>query len=297
MNSNYLLAITTMTAFALNSLFARFALGFQAIDPMSYTLIRLLSGALALILLALLSFRSTRDSASPSLGFLPSCTLGASLLGYAILFSLAYDRLDTGVGALILFGTVQLTLIGYHRLSGHAISKMEMLGIGLSLVGFVTLMQPSQQQPDFSAAFLMSLAGISWAIFTILGKQSKHALIATKQGFIFGAGMMTVLYLGYALYLNDAIVTTTSLYLTPQGVGLALLSGIGASAIGYYLWYLLLPKIDLLQASLLQLTVPVIALALGMVFIGEQITVYSCIATLLILGGIALASFSKVRLL
>ncbi|MGF1777114.1 DMT family transporter [Vibrio nomapromontoriensis] len=289
MNSNYLLATITMTAFALNSLFARYALGFQVIDPMSYTLIRLLSGAITLTLLALLSFKSARRSDSSSLGFLPSCYLGVSLLGYAILFSLAYDRLDTGVGALILFGTVQLTLIGYHRLTGHVISKMEVVGIGVSIAGFVTLMQPSQQQPDFGAAILMSLSGLSWGIFTILGKQTNQALVATKQGFIFGASLMVIFYLSSALF------SMTPLHLTTQGVSFALLSGIGASAIGYYFWYLLLPKIDLLQASLLQLTVPIIALVLGMIFINEEITVYSCIATLLILGGIALVSYSKVR--
>ncbi|MFA0439882.1 hypothetical protein BCU70_01225 [Vibrio sp. 10N.286.49.C2] len=289
MTSNYLLATTTMTAFALNSLFARYALGYQAIDPMSFTLLRLLSGAVTLVLLYAVFFKQGSAHKKETLTRKHSASLGASLFSYALLFSLAYHQLDTGTGALILFGTVQLALIAYHRLSGHAINRLEWVGISVSLVGFVVLLQPSSHQPDIGAAILMGLSGLSWAIFTLLGKHASVPIVATKQGFMYGATMMVL------VYLIVAMVSIDSFYLSKTGVGFALLSGVGASAIGYYLWYQLLPKIDLLQASLLQLTVPVIALALGIIFIDEQFSLYSCIATLFILSGIALVSFSKWR--
>ncbi|EDL54624.1 putative transmembrane protein [Vibrio mediterranei AK1] len=289
MNKNFSLALTAMTAFALNSLFCRFALGTEVIDPVGFTLIRLVSGAVTLVALSYLLDDQRQNQSSLKLSQCQSLSLGLSLFGYALLFSFAYITLDTGTGALILFGTVQLALIAYHRISGHEISKLEMVGIAIALTGFASLLLPSASQPSVVGTVLMVLSGVCWSIFTILGKRVPSPILATKQGFLVASGFM-ILYFILSLF-----VSSESILFNASGALYAVLSGSLASAVGYFLWYSLLPKIDVLDASLLQLTVPVIAMVLGWLFIGETVSAMSLLSTFLILGGIGLVSWFKLQ--
>ncbi|MGR5177088.1 DMT family transporter [Vibrio mediterranei] len=289
MNKDLSLALAAMTAFALNSLFCRFALERASIDPVSFTLVRLISGALTLLILASILSNPRNANAAAKFGFGLSIRLGASLFGYALLFSLAYISLDTGTGALILFGTVQLTLIAYHRLSGNQISPAEWLGIAIALAGFVLLLLPSASQPSLLGSVLMMLSGLCWAIFTLLGKQVTSPIFATRQGFVVASLLVLPVFI-----INWRVEVVATVF-TTQGLIYALLSGSLASAIGYFLWYSLLPKIDVLEASLLQLTVPIIAMILGWFIIGETMTFLSLSAAALILGGIALVSWFKLQ--
>ncbi|WP_394150009.1 DMT family transporter [Vibrio maritimus] len=286
MNNTLTLSFAAMTAFAFNSLLCRLALGTSAIDPLSFTSIRLVSGAATLVCLGLILKKQQGDS-SPSLKM--SLALGVTLFGYALSFSLAYITLDTGTGALILFGTVQFALILHHRFSGHKLSFVEMIGIAVALGGFVLLMLPSASQPSILGALLMMVSGLCWSGFTLLGKKVASPITATRQGFVVASILVIV-----AVLVHSLTASTTS-YLTLSGSLYALLSGIVASALGYYLWYRLLPKIDVLEASLMQLTVPAIALLLGWLFLAETPSLLALIATLFILSGIALTSWAKAR--
>ncbi len=289
MNQHFLLAFTAMTAFALNSLFCRFALGSELIDPAGFTFIRLVSGSATLMILSYLLSKRRKNQASDTVTRSQSMSLGLSLFGYALLFSYAYITLDAGTGALILFGTVQLTLIAYHQVSGHHISKPEWLGVVIAITGFASLLLPSASQPSIIGTSLMILSGICWSLFTVLGTKVTSPILATKHGFLVASGFMTVYFGG------NLLIHTESVQFSTSGILYATLSGSVASAVGYFLWYSLLPKIDVLDASLLQLTVPVIAIFLGWLFIDETMSAMSILSTCLILGGIGLVSWFKLQ--
>ncbi|CAH0530094.1 DMT family transporter [Vibrio hippocampi] len=283
--SHALYALMAMTAFALNSLFCRLALGAELIDPMNFTTLRLMSGGVALMVVQhTLPVQQTKKIDVKTRGL-----LGLTLFGYALCFSLAYISLETGTGALLLFGTVQLSLIALHRFQGNRIRGLERLGILLSISGFVALMLPSASRPDLTGAALMIISGICWSGFTLLGKTTDSAIQATKTGFSVATMMMLVALVLYHSFYQPEVL------LTIDGVMLALASGVLASALGYALWYRILPKISLLQASLMQLSVPVIALALGVIFVAEHVSAGAMISTGLILAGIGVVNWSKGR--
>lgn len=269
-----------LIAFAANSFFCRFALSEQSIDPGSFTLIRLLSGAVTLMVLMQLKGQF-------NLTFLRnknSWLAGGTLFGYAVAFSYAYTSLTTGTGALILFGVVQLTLIGAHLLSGQRLGYLEWLGIGLSISGFVVLMMPSAQAPEWDVAFLMAMSGVCWAMFTLLGKRSPgSASTSITHGFVI-ASLLAVLALPWL---------TQSLNISGTGVVWALMSGVVASGLGYIIWYQVMKSISVLQASVAQLSVPVIAFIVGAIGLGEEIQLISVLASILVLGGIGLVFISK----
>lgn len=269
-----------LIAFAANSFFCRFALSEQSIDPGSFTLIRLLSGAVTLMVLMQLKGQF-------NLTFLRnknSWLAGGTLFGYAVAFSYAYTSLTTGTGALILFGVVQLTLIGAHLLSGQRLGYLEWLGIGLSISGFVVLMMPSAQAPEWDVAFLMAMSGVCWAMFTLLGKRSPgSASTSITHGFVI-ASLLAVLALPWL---------TQSLNISGTGVVWALMSGVVASGLGYIIWYQVMKRISVLQASVAQLSVPVIAFIAGAIGLGEEIQLISVLASILVLGGIGLVFISK----
>ncbi|GMQ49299.1 DMT family transporter [Vibrio sp. 10N] len=290
MNSTVTLSFAAMTAFAFNSLLCRLALGSDAIDPVSFTSIRLVSGAATLIVLStLIARRQIPQTLSASIPLKQSLALGATLFGYALLFSLAYITLDTGTGALILFGTVQFALIIHHRLTGHTLTPLEMLGMFVAVGGFILLLLPGAAQPSWLGASLMLASGLCWSGFTLLGKQVSSPILATKQGFI----VASVMVLALAIF-SQVLFTSPSTF-SVSGILYALLSGVIASGLGYYLWYRLLPSIDVLQASLMQLSVPAIAMFLGWGLLAEAPSYLSLLATALILSGIALTTWAKSR--
>lgn len=277
--SNSINLILALVAFAANSFFCRFALSEESIDPGSFTFIRLLSGAVTLAVILLIR----RELKRKFLVNKASWAGGIALFGYAVSFSYAYTQLSTGTGALILFGMVQLALVVFHVLSGYRLNRVELMGIAMAIGGFITLMLPSAQTPSLWAAMLMMLSGICWAAFTLLGRTAAAPSLSITHGFV----LASVIALALSPWLLDVAT------ITPNGIGWALLSGIAASGFGYILWYRVVKKITMLQASVAQLSVPVIAFAAGSIGLGETITMSSAIAALLVLLGIAVIFVAK----
>lgn len=266
-----------MVAFAANSVFARLALGAAQIDAGGYTGIRLLSGA---IILAVLLLIKRQELALPA-AFRERARwpTAAALFGYAIAFSYAYEFLGAGMGALILFATVQITMLGWALFKGDRPGSIALGGMAVALGALVYLVSPGIVAPDPLGSVLMIIAGISWAVYSLLGRGSKEPLVDTAYNFILTVPVALVL-------------TAVSLALrspSPAGVGWAIASGALASGIGYAVWYRALPLLSRSSAAIVQLTVPVIAAAGGILFIGEELTLRLVIASALILGGVAIA--------
>ncbi|MET2948928.1 DMT family transporter [Vibrio owensii] len=277
--STFLLTAIAMLAFAANSLLCRLALAAGLIDAGSFTLIRLLSGAVTLIVIMLLRGNWRRQI--PTTRF--SVFAGVALFGYAALFSFAYVKLAAGTGALLLFGAVQLTLLALYWWQGQRFKLLELIGIAVSLLGFAWLMLPSATRPDVWSALLMVLSGICWAGFTALGKQAPTPSSGITWGFITASI--------FGLLLSPLLLE--SIHVTLQGVMLAVASGAIASGCGYVLWYQVIQKLTLLQAAVSQLSVPAIALVLGSALLSEPLTTHSIITSAIILGGIALVFLSR----
>ncbi|AYO23799.1 DMT family transporter [Vibrio owensii] len=277
--STFLLTAIAMLAFAANSLLCRLALAAGLIDAGSFTLIRLLSGAVTLIAIMLL--RGNWRSQIPTTRF--SLFAGVALFGYAALFSFAYVKLAAGTGALLLFGAVQLTLLALYWWQGQRFKRLELIGIAVSLLGFAWLMLPSATRPDVWSALLMVLSGICWAGFTALGKQAPTPSSGITWGFITASI--------FGLLLSPLLLE--SIHVTLQGVMLVVASGAIASGCGYVLWYQVMQKLTLLQAAVSQLSVPAIALVLGSALLSEPLTTHSIITSAIILGGIALVFLSR----
>lgn len=278
---NILLLVVALIAFAANSFFCRFALANNAIDPGSFTWLRLVSGAVTLLVIQSLrgqmDYRFFKHSGN--------WWAGISLFGYAVCFSFAYTQLSTGTGALILFGMVQLTLVAFHVLSGNRLSFKEILGIFVSLAGFIILMLPSAEAPSLSAAALMLTAGVCWGGFTLLGRKNSIASVSITQGFILASAL--------AFIATPLLVSVEAISL--EGVMWALMSGVFASGFGYILWYQVIKSLSVLQTSVSQLAVPVIAFAAGSIGLGEPITLTAVISSLFVLGGIALIFTARTK--
>lgn len=267
-----LLTCITMTAFAANSVLNRVAVESGAIDPSSFALIRVLSGALVLCMI--MTVRK---------GGLPIAARGrllgaASLSAYMVGFSLAYMTLDAGLGALILFGTVQVSMFGWSTLRGAGPSARQLAGAVVAFAGLVIALWPKGGgDSDLAGAILMVIAGIGWAVYTLAGKGHHDPLAATAANFVVALPMLMVLLLG------------AGLWAAPLGIGLAVLSGAGTSGLGYALWYYVLPQLGGQRAAVVQLSVPIIAIVAGVILLGEVMTVPKVIATVLVLSGIAVA--------
>ncbi|KAB0320672.1 DMT family transporter [Vibrio diabolicus] len=277
--STFLLTAITMLAFAANSLLCRLALAEGLIDAGSFTLVRLISGAITLIALLVVRGKWKTDRPTSRFRFFS----GMALFGYAALFSFAYLQLATGTGALLLFGAVQLTLLAIYWWQGERFQFLEIIGIGLSIVGFVWLMLPSATRPDISSALLMLISGICWAAFTALGKQAPSPSSGITWGFI-AASIIGILLSPLML---------SSIHLSLSGILLAITSGAIASGLGYTLWYQVMRKLSLLQAAVSQLSVPAIALLLGTVVLHESLSLHTLLTSGIILGGIALVFLSR----
>jgi drug/metabolite transporter (DMT)-like permease len=277
-----LVALTAivLVAFAANSVFARLALGPGAADAFGYTGIRLLSGAAMLLILT-----RWQRGASASLKLGGNLRGAAGLFGYAILFSLAYLMLNTGTGALILFASVQFGLLGYAILKGDRPSLFEWLGIAVAIASLVYLVLPGLVAPDPLGALLMVGAGLSWSFFTIEGRGSRAPLTDTAGNFIRLAPISLILVIAGVVIDSPSAV----------GVLWAVASGAIASGLGYALWYYVLPKLAPSTPAFIQLTVPVIAAAGGVVFLMEPVTERLVLASVGILGGVALALYAAER--
>lgn len=274
------LTAIAMLAFAANSVLARLALADGAIDAASYTGIRLIAGAL---LLYLLLTWGPGTGGSRKMG--GSWSGAAALFGYAIFFSVAYLMLGAGLGALILFASVQMSMLGWAVFKGDRPRIIEWIGIALAVASLIYLVSPGLTAPHPLGAVLMALAGASWAAYSLIGRGSRSPLADTTGNFVRCAPV--------AIALAGVGLLTTPV--SWEGAVYAVASGAIASGLGYAVWYLALPSLSRVQASTVQLTVPAIAAAGRVLFIGESITLRLALASLGILGGVAIALWAAER--
>mgnify|MGYP001794968408 CR=1 FL=1 len=266
----FLLTCLVMIAFASNSILNRLALVDAGMGPASFAAIRMLSGAIALA--ALVSLRRPPVDWSLRPGG------AASLLIYVIGFSFAYVTLDAGVGALILFGGVQVTMFVGALIAREAISPQRWAGAVIAFAGLLYLMWPGgAAAPALPGVALMALGALGWGLYSLVGRGAVDPLQDTAVNFLYA----TPPVLAIALVLQDTV--------NLHGAVLAIIAGAVTSGLGYALWYMVLPKIASTTAAIAQLTVPIIALAGGIAFLGEALTLRFAIATALVLGGIGLS--------
>jgi drug/metabolite transporter (DMT)-like permease len=273
--SAFLATAVAMVAFAANSLLCRMALGDGLIDPVSFTTLRLAGGALTLVPLS----RLVADSGAPS-KLQGSWFSGVALFVYAAGFSLAYLTLTTGTGALILFFAVQVSMISFALWSGERLGNIQWIGLAIALGGLVYLLSPGLTAPDPLGALLMTISGIAWGIYSVRGRKARNPIAMTAGNFARSAPV--------ALAFSVLFVSTTNI--EPAGIVLALVSGSVTSGLGYAIWYHAMPSLTTSQASIVQLSVPVLAAVAGITFLAERPTLRLAVAGLVILGGIALQS-------
>ncbi|HSG44901.1 MAG TPA: DMT family transporter [Anaerolineales bacterium] len=272
-----LLTTLAMIAFASNSLLNRLALGQDTIDAISYTTVRLVSGAVMLFILASLQ----RKANSPVLR--GNWSSAAFLFLYAFTFSLAYLNLSTGTGALILFGSVQITMIIIALWSGERPSPLEWIGLFLALGGLIYLVFPGLTAPSPLGSALMTIAGVAWGFYTLRGRGSQNPIPSTAGNFVFSVPMILIVLL----------FSLKSIHISSSGILYAVISGAITSGAGYAIWYAALRGLTTTRAATVQLSVPIIAAWSGVVVLGENVSIRLFIAGILILGGIALALSSR----
>ena len=268
----------TLIAFAANSLLCRMALGGGHIDPVSFTTLRLVSGALALMPISQMVAESRPPQKKKG-----SWGLGFALFAYAAAFSLAYVSLSTGMGALILFGSVQVTMIGAALKAGENLGPVQCVGSAVAVGGLIYLVLPGISAPDPIGAILMCVAGIAWGVYSIRGKDVLGPVTMTAGNFLRSAPMALI----------ASVVALSSVHLERSGILLALVSGVVTSGLGYVLWYKVLRSLTTTQASNVQLLVPVLAAFGGVAFLSEQVSVRLIAASTFIFGGVAMAVLKR----
>lgn len=270
-----LLTLIALIAFAANSILCRLAFERSDIDAASFTSIRLVSGTLALWLIVALR-RDVRGIG----GSWPSAF---ALFAYAAAFSFAYVSLPTGVGALLLFGAVQATMIFAGLRAGERLNGRQGAGLALAVGGLGYLLLPGLSAPPLGGSLLMLAAGIAWGVYSLRGRGTADPLGATAGNFLRAAP------LGIGL----SVAALPWMQVDAAGAGYAVLSGALASGAGYAVWYAALRGLDATHAATVQLAVPVIAAAGGTLLLDEPVTLRLMLASMAILGGIALVVLSR----
>ena len=266
-----LLTTLTMVAFAANSVLNRLALEDGDTGPAGFAALRLAAGALMLGLLV------ARRGGAPVWAW-PGWAGPGALLLYMLGFSFAYVSLGAGVGALILFGGVQVTMFAGAVMAGEAVPLRRWVGAAVSFAGLVFLMWPAGTAAvSLSGAGLMLAAALGWGLYSLIGRGAADPLGATAGNFLYAVPVAVLVWL-----------------LWPDGIGargaaLAVLSGAVTSGLGYALWYAVLPALGATRGAVAQLTVPVIAVAGGVVFLGEAVSLRMVLASVLVLGGVAVS--------
>lgn len=274
----------SLIAFASNSVLNRLALGGNTIDAGSYIGIRLLSGALTLWFINGISKRDFSLIRTAFIGASFHRFLSAFyLFAYGVAFSFAYRSLSSGMGAFILFGTVQTTMLSMAILRGERPHMSEWLGLVVAISGLAYLVLPGLSAPDPLGALLMIMAGVAWGFYTLKGRGVKDPLETTALNFILSIPMVLVLI----------VFTFRQMHFSTEGVAYAIVSGALTSGVGYAIWYAALRGLKTTQAALLQLLVPIIAAVGGVIFLSENITSRLIVAGLLIITGVVLALLGK----
>lgn len=266
------LTILAMLAFAANSLLCRMALAHTTIDAASFTGIRLASGAVVLWLLVALRGRAQVDRGNWRSAF--------ALFAYAAGFSFAYVSLTAATGALLLFGAVQVTMIGHGLWRGERLRIVQVVGCAAAFAGLVGLLLPGLSAPPLGGALLMLGAGFAWGVYSLRGRQAIDPVSVTAGNFVRAVAFAVVLAL--ALWRDRST--------DGAGIAYAVASGALASGLGYVIWYAALPRLRPTTAAIVQLSVPLLAAGGGVLLLGEPLTVRLAVASIAILGGIAMVS-------
>jgi drug/metabolite transporter (DMT)-like permease len=304
----FILTLFAMIAFAGNSLLCRLALKHTSIDAASFTFIRIFSGAAALVLIATIKRLFIIDRAASSsieksshsslvtrhlslatdhssLGHAGNWPSALALFVYAAAFSFAYNSLSAGTGALLLFGAVQATMILWGLRRGERLHARQVVGLALALSGLIVLLFPGLSAPPFGGSILMLGAGLAWGIYSLRGKAAGDPTGATTGNFLRAVPLAA----------NVSVILFRSAHLGRAGIGYAVLSGAIASGIGYIAWYAALSGLKAASAATVQLSVPVLAAAGGILLLGEGLTLRFLCASIAVLGGIALVVMNPVR--
>lgn len=271
-----LFTIFAMLAFAANSVLCRMALTQTTIDPASFTLVRIASGAVGLYLISAVNGNGRRVGGS---------WRGAlALLAYAAAFSFAYVSLPAGTGALLLFGAVQATMVVAGLIRGEHLVFSQWCGLALALTGLAVLVAPGVSAPEPLGAMLMLAAGMAWGWYSLLGRSSKEPIVTTAGNFLRAVPLALAVF-----------VVVGRINLDPAGLVLAALSGALASGVGYAVWYAVLPALTAARAASVQLSVPVITAMGAVMMLGEVVTLRLVVASIAVLGGIALVIVARAR--
>jgi drug/metabolite transporter (DMT)-like permease len=268
------LTVLAMLAFAGNSLLCRLALKDGAIDPASFTTLRLLAGTATLWLVA--RWRYSGKGGGHWLS-------GLALFVYAAGFSFAYQNLSAATGALLLFGAVQVTMISRGVWAGERLRSLQVLGVVLAAVGLLALLLPGLAAPPLKSALLMLVAGCAWGVYSLRGKGAGDPTRVTAGNFL----------LACPLALGLSLLTVSTGHLGATGVACALASGALTSGLGYALWYAVLPRLKAIHAGTVQLSVPPLTAFGGVMLLGEPLTLRLALASVAIIGGIALVLRDK----
>jgi drug/metabolite transporter (DMT)-like permease len=266
-----LLTALAMVAFAANSLLCRLALGASEIDAASFTTIRVLSGVITLVLI---SYAQSRPPSRSNANWRSALALFA----YMIFFSFAYISLGAANGALILFGAVQLTMFAAALTTGERFPALAWLGLAVAVAGLVYLVSPGLSAPDPLGATLMTVAGVAWGFYSLLGRGAPEPLAATTMNFIYCAPLVLLV----------SVFSLSQFHLSALGVAYAIASGAVASGCGYVIWYAALRGLTAGRAATVQLSVPVIAAIGAVILLSEPITLRLVLASVATLGGVAL---------
>lgn len=264
---------------ASNSIFCKLALVNNYIDAYSFTILRLLFGAITLVLIYF--YKTKKIYFSKKINWLSSFML----FSYAICFSYSFMNIDAGMGTLLLFTVVQIVMVLFSLFQKEKITVQKFFGVILALFGLAYLLYPKDSfEISLFHAFLMIIAGVSWAIYTILGKKSSDSLYNTMDNFVKSLIFIVIFYI---LFLPE------NMFITNKGLLLAFISGSITSAIGYVLWYEVLPKMQFITAGIIQLFAPIISIVISIIFLNESLTMTLFLSATMIFIGIILTIFSK----
>ena len=276
MSPSRIAVLTTLAILAIsgNSMLCRIALKSTGIDAATFTTVRLLSGAMMLGLLLRVRGATAGEG---------NWTSALALFAYAAAFSFAYVNLPLATGALLLFGAVQVTMIGHGIWAGERLRALQMAGLALAAGGLIALLLPGLSAPPLFGSLLMLLSGVAWGIYSLRGRGAGDPTAVTAGNFMRAAPMTVVL----SAFMHAQFV------LDNAGIWYAMISGALTSALGYIVWYAVLPKLKSSQAATVQLSVPVVVAIGGIVFLGESLSARVVVASVTILGGVALVMLNK----
>jgi drug/metabolite transporter (DMT)-like permease len=282
-----MLTLLAMIAFASNSLLCRAALKETSVDPASFTFLRIFSGAIALWLLMCIRRKASANGTPAVFSALlnqrqlardGSWSSALALFVYAAAFSFAYLALSAGTGALLLFGAVQATMILWGLHKGERLSMIQIVGFFLAVTGLVVLVFPGLSAPPLASSILMLGAGAAWGIYSLRGKGERNAATATAANFVRAVPFATALIVIFPPWTHVDL----------PGTAYAIISGAVTSGLGYVVWYKALSGLKAASAATVQLSVPVLAATGGILLLGEPITLRYMLASVAVLGGIAL---------